>query len=229
MRRFLISYEKVVSTAHLYYQRKWDSDKNKKEFGLCFSKAGHGHNYIMSLTWQVLKDDFESESEFDRDARKTLESVCHHYDHKHLFFDHPAFVEGGLIPTTEGIASQVWKEFQEEWGKVKSDKVSPSGVTVWELNDLYSTAGESIDALSSVGTAKRKIIRTGVALGPKKIPLSLLIKIENHSTLDLPKLIKDQSQAESSVYSLANKLANTLQSPIYIETGSGIKIFMREG
>ncbi|MDX9731554.1 MAG: hypothetical protein RBT63_07270 [Bdellovibrionales bacterium] len=43
------TYSREFSTAHLYHQPSWSEEKNRAEFGACFSQYGHGHNYRLEV------------------------------------------------------------------------------------------------------------------------------------------------------------------------------------
>ena len=40
----------VFSSAHRYFQKKFSEEKNKEVFGRCYTKYGHGHNYLFEVT-----------------------------------------------------------------------------------------------------------------------------------------------------------------------------------
>jgi 6-pyruvoyltetrahydropterin/6-carboxytetrahydropterin synthase len=87
--------EAEFSAAHFYYQPKWTDEKNHEEFGRCFTKYGHGHNYKLRAEWaQVLDSEIT-------DLKKHLNSVVSVLDHEHLNFTIPEFKN--KIPTTEVI------------------------------------------------------------------------------------------------------------------------------
>lgn len=91
-----ITLRKFFSAAHFYFQPDWNEEKNKSEFGLCYSKYGHGHNYQWEASFEtpslLIKDELEI----------ALDQASLILDHKHLNFDVPIFAQ--RIPTTENIA-----------------------------------------------------------------------------------------------------------------------------
>jgi 6-pyruvoyltetrahydropterin/6-carboxytetrahydropterin synthase len=86
------------SSAHFYHQPTWTEEKNKHEFGLCYSQFGHGHNYKVLVTVQFF-DELSKKEELKFKVRQ----VCDQFEHKHMNFELPEFKS--LIPTTENIAA----------------------------------------------------------------------------------------------------------------------------
>lgn len=81
------------SSAHLYQQPQWNLEKNKAEFGLCFSEFGHGHNYILEVTVPSSGDILKIKDQIQR--------VVGLLDHKHLNFEVEEFKN--QVPTSEVI------------------------------------------------------------------------------------------------------------------------------
>lgn len=81
------------SCAHFYHQPQWDEKKNREEFGLCFTKYGHGHDYALEIAIESSKLE-KAKADFDGLVRKL--------DHQHLNFVIPEFQS--KIPTTENLA-----------------------------------------------------------------------------------------------------------------------------
>ncbi len=90
------------SSAHFYRQPAWSVEKNKSEFGRCFTEHGHGHNYKFVV-------DVYLPSEIDRKnilqwsswAQAELQKITKPLDHEHLNFVIPYFQDH--VPTTENI------------------------------------------------------------------------------------------------------------------------------
>ena len=103
----LVQLEFRFSSAHLYHQALWSLEKNKAEFGLCFSEFGHGHNYKLQVTVPNSKKAL--------DVRKRIQKVVDSLDHKHLNFELEAFKD--QIPTSEMIVlyfSEKLKDLQPQ-------------------------------------------------------------------------------------------------------------------
>lgn len=109
------SLEFHFSSAHFYNQPTWTNEKNKSEFGLCYSKTGHGHNYKLVV-------EAPGDAEF---LRAEIQKVVSLLDHKHLNQDVPYFKN--KIPTSEVIV-----QFFDE----KLKKLKPRQITVFEEETL---------------------------------------------------------------------------------------------
>lgn len=81
------------SSAHLYHQPAWSIQKNKAEFGLCFSEFGHGHNYRLQVIVPDSKDVLK--------MKERIQTVVDLLEHKHLNFEVEDFKK--QIPTSEMI------------------------------------------------------------------------------------------------------------------------------
>jgi len=93
----ILTYE--FSSAHLYHQKTWSTQKNKKVFGKCYTDHGHGHNYKLELEIEIGDTPIE---EAYNSIQTVIESIISKIDHAHLNFDLPYFKD--LIPTTENIS-----------------------------------------------------------------------------------------------------------------------------
>lgn len=91
------------SSAHFYAQPAWSEEKNRAEFGRCFTRYGHGHNYRAQAT-------FLNSAAADAFA-KSLGEVTRVLDHEHLNFVIPEFAT--LVPTTENIALWIWDRLKQ--------------------------------------------------------------------------------------------------------------------
>lgn len=87
------------SSAHLYFQPDWSSERNREVFGRCFTEHGHGHNYILEVGFKVEPDTILLKKEKLQELLNELTRVL---DHEHLNFTIPEFKT--VIPTTENIA-----------------------------------------------------------------------------------------------------------------------------
>lgn len=114
-------------SAHFYNNTKWPDSKNLDEFGKCFSKYGHGHNYqlVISLTTTLPNLKILS-NDLDQIVSEILKSL----DHKHLNFTNWHFKK--TIPTTENITVYIKNKIQ------KSLKRDDFEVILFELNSLYA-------------------------------------------------------------------------------------------
>jgi 6-pyruvoyltetrahydropterin/6-carboxytetrahydropterin synthase len=85
------------SAGHLYKQTQWSVEKNRDEFGKCYSQFGHGHNYILDVKLRFSEKDF---TEIDKSFAE-ISLILADLDHRHLNFEVSEFSE--LVPTTENI------------------------------------------------------------------------------------------------------------------------------
>lgn len=123
MLRTRLRLEGRFSAAHFYRQPAWTEEKNRAEFGLCFTSHGHGHDYRLHIEVETPIDETR--------LRADLKSVCAAYDHIHLNFMSDEFKNE--IPTTEVIASKLWKKL--------ADLGWESGLRtlrLYERDDLFS-------------------------------------------------------------------------------------------
>lgn len=111
------------SSAHLYFQKNWSEEKNREEFGRCFTEHGHGHNYRLEV-------EIEGPTEAPpRDWAQFVFEECDRFDHQHLNFDLPEFQN--LIPTTENIALVLTERLEKRLGPNKLRRLR-----LWEMDDL---------------------------------------------------------------------------------------------
>lgn len=114
------------SSAHFYAQPAWSEEKNRAEFGRCYTPYGHGHNYRARATFRTA----DSPSPTSEDLARALAQAVRPLDHEHLNFVIPEFKT--LVPTTENIALWIWRRLQ----------ASPHGgrlerLRVFETEDLW--------------------------------------------------------------------------------------------
>lgn len=115
------------SAAHFYNQPKWSAEKNKQQFGKCYSPYGHGHNYQLIL-------EFENQNPKDLLTEKNslqiaIQQLTEKLDHKHLnheidFFKHH-------IPTTENIAVYLLDTLK------KNSLKQPTKLILKEMDSLW--------------------------------------------------------------------------------------------
>jgi 6-pyruvoyltetrahydropterin/6-carboxytetrahydropterin synthase len=97
------------SAAHRYHRAEWSDSHNRSVFGACNNPYGHGHNYVLEV---MVAGEPDPQTGFCVDLaaldRALHEQVVSRLDHQHLNHAVAEFAEGGLIPTTENIASLIW-------------------------------------------------------------------------------------------------------------------------
>lgn len=120
------------SCAHFYRLDHWSEQRNRSEFGLCYSKEGHGHGHDYTLEIELeLKCEPNSNSDsilthLQSKAQEELSRLQELLDHRHLNLDFDFFKT--KIPTTENLALFCWDQL----------KVLPlSRLRLFEREDLW--------------------------------------------------------------------------------------------
>lgn len=126
----IITFKTEFSSAHFYHQPKWDAQKNKEQFGKCFTPHGHGHNYQLYMNFKYDPKVHASLEEFQKTQQKVLDLICEELDHKHLNHDIEFFKTH--IPTTENISVYVLDRVR------KYSKVSPIHLKLKEMDSLWT-------------------------------------------------------------------------------------------
>lgn len=98
---------KSFSCAHFYKQPQWSEDRNRSEFGKCFTDYGHGHDYTLEI---------EFECSDPQSALPTIGEIVEKLDHQHLNFVIPEFSR--KIPTTENLALYIFDETLKKWNSL---------------------------------------------------------------------------------------------------------------
>jgi len=109
--------ETHFSCAHFYEQKAWTTERNQQEFGKCFSKYGHGHNYRLQVSAVC---ELAKMAEVRTTLRTQLQVIREELDHKHLNFDVGYF--GQHIPTCENIAGYLqlrFKQLRLSWSEIR--------------------------------------------------------------------------------------------------------------
>jgi 6-pyruvoyltetrahydropterin/6-carboxytetrahydropterin synthase len=120
------------SSAHYYWIDDWTEDENRRVFGKCANRNGHGHNYTLEVT---VAGEVDPVSGFVVDLKQLKDilerEVVSVYDHRNLNLEVPEF--RNKIPTTENIAVAIWKRLD---GKIPNAKLHR--VRIYELPDLFA-------------------------------------------------------------------------------------------
>jgi 6-pyruvoyltetrahydropterin/6-carboxytetrahydropterin synthase len=128
----LLTRKAEFSASHYYWNHAWSEEENRRAFGKCANRNGHGHNYTLEVTVAGEIDPVSGFVVDLKDLKDVLdrEVVCV-YDHRHLNLEVPEFKTAN--PTTENIAIAVWKRLD---GKIPGAKLHR--VRVYELPDLFA-------------------------------------------------------------------------------------------
>lgn len=92
------------SASHLYRRPEWSEEENRRRFGACANRPGHGHNYRLWVTVAGVPD---GETGFVVDLgaldRVVTERVVERLDHRHVNEAVPEFGPGQRIPSSENL------------------------------------------------------------------------------------------------------------------------------
>jgi 6-pyruvoyltetrahydropterin/6-carboxytetrahydropterin synthase len=128
----LLTRKAEFSASHYYWNDAWSEDENRRAFGKCANRNGHGHNYTLEVTVSGEIDPVSGFVVDLKDLKNVLErEVVSVYDHRHLNLEVPEFKTTN--PTTENIAVAIWKRLD---GKIPGTKLHR--VRVYELPDLFA-------------------------------------------------------------------------------------------
>jgi 6-pyruvoyltetrahydropterin/6-carboxytetrahydropterin synthase len=128
----LLTRKAEFSSSHYYWNPAWTEEENRRVFGKCANRNGHGHNYTLEVT---VAGEIDAKTGFVVDLKELKDvmdrEVVSIYDHRHLNLEVPEFA--AAQPTTENIAIAVWKRLD---GKIRGAKLHR--VRVYELPDLFA-------------------------------------------------------------------------------------------
>src|SRR5215469_255032 len=128
----LLTRKAEFSASHYYWNEAWSEEENRRAFGKCANRNGHGHNYTLEVTVSGEIDPVSGFVVDLKDLKTVLErEVVSVYDHRHLNLEVPEFKIAN--PTTENIAVAIWKRLD---GKIPDAKLYR--VRVYELPDLFA-------------------------------------------------------------------------------------------
>lgn len=128
----LLTRKTEFAAAHFYWNAYWSEEENRRVFGKCANRQGHGHNYTVEVT---VKGEVNPLSGFVLDLKELKDildrEVISVYDHRHLNYEVPEFKV--TQPTTENIALSIWRRLD---GKVPGATLHR--VRVYEAPDLFA-------------------------------------------------------------------------------------------
>ena len=109
----------------------WNDELTEKEnfaaFGACANPTGHGHNYVVEVTANMLASKGLCVGELEKAVKDSLLNLV---DHKNLNVDVEEF--GKINPTVENIAVFAWKKLVDKLGQGQLHCV-----TIWETEKTY--------------------------------------------------------------------------------------------
>lgn len=126
----------TFSAAHRLHSKSLSDEQNVAIFGKCNNPNGHGHNYVVQVSYRGQVDKSTGMVVNISDVKRDIAHVEAALDHKCLDKDVPFFEDN--VSTTEMVAVFVWEEL----------KKAPLGswlskVEIWETeNNKFVFAGE---------------------------------------------------------------------------------------
>ena len=128
----LLTRKAEFSAAHFYWSESLSEEENRRIFGKCANRNGHGHNYTLEVT---VAGEIDPLTGFVVDLKRLkdiLESeVVLVYDHRHLNLEIADFKT--VMPTTENLAIAIWRRLD---GKIPQAILHR--VRVYETQDLFA-------------------------------------------------------------------------------------------
>lgn len=127
------------SASHLYHNPNFSAEENRRIFGKCNNPHGHGHNYVLEVTIAGEPDPATGMVLDLKELKEILErEVGDRMDHRFLNYEVPELA--GQIPTSEVIATTIWKLLEPKIHRGKLDRVR-----LYETPDMFvdCTADES--------------------------------------------------------------------------------------
>lgn len=128
----LLTRKAEFSASHFYWNDRWSEEENRRAFGKCANRNGHGHNYTVEVT---VAGDVNPVTGFVVDLKQLKDvmerEVLSAYDHRHLNLEVPEFRDA--LPTTENIAVAIWRRLEGEIPGAKLRRVR-----VYEMPDLFA-------------------------------------------------------------------------------------------
>lgn len=119
------------SAAHYYYNPELSEEENRKLFGKCANRNGHGHNYTLEVT---VRGEVDPVTGFLIDLKDLKEimnrEVMDVLDHRHLNKEVAEFA--GRNPTTENIAVYIWQRLEARLANAKLHRIR-----VYESPELF--------------------------------------------------------------------------------------------
>ena len=121
----------TFNAAHRLNNPAWDSETNKRVFGLCNNPHFHGHNYVVIAK---ITGDIDTETGYVMDAKilKDIieDEVIEPFDHRNLNLDVPEFQK--LNPTAENIVMVIWNKL-----RARLENRFELTVTLYETENNY--------------------------------------------------------------------------------------------
>lgn len=107
----------TFAAAHRYRRPEWSDERNADVFGLCARPSYHGHSYVCEVT---VSGAIDPTTGFVIDLglldRVLQREVRDRFDHRNINTDLPEYADGGLIPSGENLAKDIFDRVQAALG-----------------------------------------------------------------------------------------------------------------
>lgn len=115
---FQLTQQFEFSAAHRLACPDLSEQENRSLFGKCANPNGHGHNYILEISWRADNSDgVPSRFELPQLEATVKRLVIDQLDHKHLNLDVDYFRY--VNPSVENIAKAIWGWLDGQFGELK--------------------------------------------------------------------------------------------------------------
>jgi 6-pyruvoyltetrahydropterin/6-carboxytetrahydropterin synthase len=122
------------SASHLYHNPEFSPEENRRVFGKCNNPHGHGHNYVLEVTIAGEPDPRTGMVLDLKELKDILQGeVLERMDHR--FLNYEVAELAGKIPTTETIATTIWKLLEPRINDRGQGRLHR--VRLYETPDLY--------------------------------------------------------------------------------------------
>ncbi|MDX1565769.1 MAG: 6-carboxytetrahydropterin synthase [Phycisphaeraceae bacterium] len=139
--RLLVSQRYEFAAAHRLHAESLADEENRRVFGKCNNRHGHGHNYQLEVTVHAPADGSVPVGAAEMD-RVVAEAVIDKLDHKNLDLDVPEFKQ--MTSSVENIARVIYRMLDQP---VRDHGWGLDQVRVWETSKTVCTyRGEGVTA-----------------------------------------------------------------------------------
>jgi 6-pyruvoyltetrahydropterin/6-carboxytetrahydropterin synthase len=123
------------SASHRMFKPELSDEENFRLYGMCSNPNGHGHNYTLEVTVAGEPDDNIGYVMDLKELKEIVKRIIiEKVDHKNLNVD-VDFMQG-VIPTSENIVMQFWKQLES--------KINNSRRKLYSLK-LFETENNSVE------------------------------------------------------------------------------------
>ena len=136
MDRVVIARRQMFSSAHFYRQEQFSDEENRRVFGLCYTKHGHGHNYVVEAFIDGPIDPKTKLVVNLADLDQILKDVTRPLEHHHLNHDVPEFAQ--CVPTTENIALYLAERIGNAVRAHENGNLKLQRLRLYETDDIWA-------------------------------------------------------------------------------------------